>query len=260
MPSFWNWLCFPRNSFTSGKTRRHQRRRPNKENIVTLQKRKLRDDASHFQKVQLMSDRGDTHNSNNHQQNVVPNKRRRVQDIFSSESQDSVQTQLNEELLSSDLQTRHDNLTHMNVPSLFYKKDNNCSRPHCDNVESMYGYVPRAMQHVYTSTALEGQKMEDYFSNLHNDIYFSKFANSDLTTKDKSGNILQILPFKRVPSAASCQEERVSLIEESDDRMDEGQCSDIRYNEWRNSIPTRRDYNMEASFDSMLNSADEVLY
>ena len=256
MPSLWNWLCLPRNRCVAGTTQNQKRRRRNKDNVVTLQKRKLLEDTSHFQEVPSVAVRRTTQISER-TNNGVPNKRRRVQDIFNTESSDTVPS--NKETPTSDVYIHSENFTHMKVPNVFCRKEKNV-KSNNGHVESMYGYVPKTMQNLYTSTALEGQKMEDYFSNLHNEIYFSKFANSE-ATKDETGNVLQIFPFTRVPSStSSVHDEQISLIEEDDteNQIEMEQRND--FSPWQNNISPRNDFNIEASFHSMLNSREEVLY
>lgn len=262
MSSFWNMICFPRRRFTSGQSKSKQRqRRRNKGNVVTLQRRKLLDDTGHFQDTQSVTAHEATQPTEKPPQTNVPNKRRRVQDIFNTDPHSPALRDGEQTFLDPYEHKHSDNFTHMKVPSLFID-NNRPKRPHSDtnNVESMYGYVPKTMQNLYTSTALEGQKIEDYFTSLHNDIYFSKFANSEAVTKDKAGSVLQRIPFTRASSSASAQEEKVSLIEENDpvNEMDIGQFNDVK--QWQNTLAPRTEYNMEASFHSMLNSVEEVLY
>lgn len=258
MPSLWNWLCLPRNRFVAGKTQNQKRRRRNKDNVVTLQKRKLLQDTSHFQEVPSVDVRRTTQISER-TNDVVPNKRRRVQDIFNTESSECDTVPSNKETPTSDVHAHNDNFTNMKVPNIFYRKEKNV-KSNNGHVESMYGYVPKTMQNLYTSTALEGQKMEDYFSNLHNEIYFSKFANSE-ATKDKTENVLQIFPFTRVHSStSSVHDEKISLIEEDDNENEIEMEQRNDFSPWQNNISPRNDFNIEASFHSMLNSREEVLY
>lgn len=256
MSSFWSFLCFPRRRTLGGKSHgRHRHRRKN--NVVTLQRRKLLEESD--------SQTQPTQNSNEHTtvenerlndgtqnivygdtQNSVPNKRRRIQDIFNMDD-------------NSAPEVHSGNFSNSKVPNLFYR--DKPKRANCRNVDSMYGYVPKAMQHLYTSTALEGQKIEDYFSNLHNDIYFSKFANSETVEKDKTGCVLKRFSFTRVPSTASSikDEEKVSLME--DDGVNEMDIQNFNdFEQWQGDVEPKTKYNMEDSFHSMLNSTEEVLY
>ncbi|XP_071173161.1 uncharacterized protein [Mytilus edulis] len=262
MSSFWNMICFPRRRFSSGQSKNKQRqRRRNKGNVVTLQRRKLLDDTGHFQDTQSVTANEATQPTEKPPQNDVPNKRRRIQDIFNTDPHSPALRDSEQSSFDPYEHKHSDNFTHMKVPSLFID-NNRPKRPHSDvnNVESMYGYVPKTMQNLYTSTALEGQKIEDYFSSLHNDIYFSKFANSEAVTKDKTESILQRVPFTRASSLSSAPEEKVSLLEENypDTEMDIGQFNDV--NQWENPLAPRTEYNMEEKFRSIFNSVEEVLY
>ena len=88
----------------------------------------------------------------------------------------------------------------------------------------------------------------------------TNLSNVEEAIKDKTGNMLQRLPFTRVPSSASVQEDKVSLLEEdnSGDEMEVGQLNDFKH--WQRQMSPQTDYNMEARFHSMLNSVEEVLY
>lgn len=243
MSSFWSFLCFPRRKSLGGKTHgRHRNRRKN--NAVTLQRRKLLDDKE--QQTHPNTEHETFDNNRLSVQDNVPNKRRRIQDIFN----------MDDNTISEE---HYGNFTNPKIHSLFYRDKPN--RSNCGNVDSMYGYVPKAMQHLYTSTALEGQKIEDYFSNLHNDIYFSKFANSETTEKDKSGSVFQKFPFSRVPSTSSSikEDDKFSLMEE--DNVNEMDVQNFNeFEQWQNDIAPKTSYSMEDSFHSMLNSTEEVLY
>ncbi|ESO99001.1 hypothetical protein LOTGIDRAFT_238945 [Lottia gigantea] len=46
-------------------------------------------------------------------------------------------------------------------------------------LESMYGYTPRAVQDVYASSALEGGSIEDYFTDARNESVLKKFASAE---------------------------------------------------------------------------------
>ena len=102
--------------------------------------------------------------------NTGPKKRRRVQDIF---NQPPAQYRNPYDFSTECYPRKRD------ILSRFPEKQN-AFLSAVQETESMYGYVPKAMQDVYASTALQGYHVEDYFSNCRPSDALRKFASADM--------------------------------------------------------------------------------
>lgn len=60
--------------------------------------------------------------------------------------------------------------------------------------ESMYGYMPKAIQDVRASSALEGRRIDDYFSECRRDTFMSRFARIERNKQKERENHHQFDP------------------------------------------------------------------
>ncbi|XP_041377141.1 uncharacterized protein LOC121389540 [Gigantopelta aegis] len=111
--------------------------------------------------------------------NSGPKRRRRVQDIFSQTPaehgfRDSYESSEGSSRFSSEYCPRK-----RDILTALHGHGNTFLSPGQES-ESMYGYIPKTMQNVYASTALEGCHVEDYFSNCRPNAALGRFASADM--------------------------------------------------------------------------------
>ena len=78
--------------------------------------------------------------------------------------------------------------------------------------ESMYGYVPKIVQSVQASNALEGSRIDDFFMNCHNDRELHSFASAQEIQTPRSQNQQHRESVGRSSSVPSRQVDRSSTV------------------------------------------------
>ncbi|XP_062602538.1 uncharacterized protein LOC134264262 [Saccostrea cucullata] len=263
MSSFFNWLCFP-NRHERSKHKAKLSRNPDDDGgflSVKHQKRKLSRNTTqgtdYIRKQASFSEQDRKYPARSEQKledNIVPNKRRRVQEIFNlqnSERSESIpSSHYTGSRYSRNIRAKGDFGSEY-TPRMYYHEHSAIG----NKSESMYGYVPKTVQTCSASKALEGNRVDDFFSNLHRDNALHLFGKMSASNY-KQNPLMPTFTFSHSPSQTSVSTtDKVSLIESEEFiNVDEP-----AYGDYPN-ISSRVNSVLEASFDSMWNSNGEVLY
>ncbi|XP_069112396.1 uncharacterized protein [Argopecten irradians] len=276
MPSFWKILCFPnhrygnKNNTTSKrpqdrdrfsvKTRLEHQRVPQTEagNETHFPAPEIEDDA--FRNVNRDSQKGLIDDDKT-------KKRRRVQDIFNTDNKKDGSLSA-EKKFSGYNGSRtsgafdYPNRQHVRrVPS--HREfgsgytPQGCRQNANNHVESMYRYVPKVVQNVYASKALEGKQIDDFFNRLHRESSMTHFATKPLQI---ANDIVM-----QHPPRSSRNDDKTSLIPQTEidsggDILNGAMDVDDDYsgNVLLNMAPRSRALN--TNFEQIWNSTGEVLY
>lgn len=242
MPSFWNWLCFPQRRLSKQQSKNkfcnhgNGKYKSNEEFMSSMQKRKLLDLNNDRNEMDDDMVHGALRKTSQEMQNSVQrlqdgsrsNKRRRVQDIFSQETDNHVESlhgrnsyfcdneNANNIVFSSyspfsnKQKKGHYEFGSGYTPGIYKLQNGHRHQP----VESMYAYTPKIVQNVYASTALEGNKIDDFFGQLHEERSMSRFASINDNQKSLETSLSSTLSCHPVPSHTSADnEDKLSLIE-----------------------------------------------
>ncbi|XP_033754972.1 uncharacterized protein LOC117337931 isoform X2 [Pecten maximus] len=278
MPSFWKILCFPnhrpgnKNNTTSKRSRERDkfRGRPRSELTRGLQPEVVNDIHDQFPAPEVEDDTFRDVNRDSQKGLIDDNKtkkRRRVQDIFNPDFK-------KDESLSTSVighnggrtygafdYSRHQHVrrapSHREFGSGY--TPHGCRQNANNQVESMYRYVPKAVQNVYASKALEGKQMDDFFNRLHRESSMTHFAAKPLQLANE---IVMQSPPK---STSGHNDDKASLIpqteiESGSDILNDVMDADDDYNGnvLLNMAPRSRALN--TNFEQIWNSTGEVLY
>ena len=269
MPSFWKLLCFPKHNQSPEKRERRIRRK--------ISKNEKREPEVPNKACSICSPDalGDDHVPNDYHLNIGqhvhkgesgrcliegqrPKKRRRVQDIFVSKRDEDT-----ESVISDSQRRYYKSNTRGQFSSDMFKPKRDFGRGFTPSylnrnsqVESMYGYVPKAVQDVYASNALEGAQIDDFFNRMHRESSLSKFClkPGDLSLLAKTTGSSSDL------TGSESEHDQVSLL--LIENMQDKELSDIeefnRLNSQTTITPKYRTIN--TNFDQIFNYTGEVLY
>lgn len=262
MSSIFNWLCFP-NRHTRSKKK--WLRNPDDDQAfasVKKQKRKLNNripqQADYIRKQPSFSDRERSLPYTNEQKSVdssIPNKRRRVQDIF------NLQNSEHSEITPShnfEKGYRRNNRTITDFGSEYTPKMyTHAYTPHGNRTESMYGYVPKVVQTCSASNALEGNRGDDFFSHFHRENSLHRFGKMNLKNRTNFNPLVSTFTNSQSQTSSSAAD-KVSLIESEE--VSHVEDTGMKGNGLYCDMSSRVNSILDASFDSMWNSNGEVLY
>lgn len=88
--------------------------------------------------------------------------------------------------------------------------------------ESMYGYIPKIVQSVQASNALEGSKIDDFFMNCLKDTELNSFASAQEIQTPRSQNKQQSSDPERSKSLSSQENYVHSVVKETKSEADTG--------------------------------------
>lgn len=257
MSSFFNWLCFPNRNMRSKQKTKYLKGPDDDGGFTSVkQKRKISRNSHQTDYIRKQASFHERERScpktNESNQPALPNKRRRVQDIFNttvSEYPDSTSSQVSQKRNSTTYRT-HADFGSEYTPKMYYRD----VIPSGHVTDSMYGYIPKTVQTCSASKALEGDRVDDFFSNLREENSLHQFGKVP-SRNFKHSPLVPRFTFPRSQSQTSLSVvDKISLIEseEAPESLD--------YCEFAPDITTRVHSMLEASFDSMWNSNGEVLY
>ncbi|XP_061197655.1 uncharacterized protein LOC133205794 [Saccostrea echinata] len=265
MSSFFNWLCFPSRHVRSKQKSKLSRNLDDEGGFLSVkqQKRKLSRNTTqrtdYVRKQASFSEQDRKYQVKSEQRledSTVPNKRRRVQEIFNlpnTERSDSITSRNNGSKYSRNIRAKGDFGSEY-TPRMYYHNHNSIG----NKSESMYGYVPKTMQTCTASKALEGNRVDDFFSNLHRENALNLFGKMS-SSNCRQNQMMPKFTFTHSQSQTSLSTaDKVSLIESEElTNVDD---LPLNCGEFYSNISSRVNSILEASFDSMWNSNGEVLY
>lgn len=257
MSSFFTWLCFPNRHTRSKRKTKWNRDQGDEGGFTSVkQKRKLSRlarPADHIRKQASFNERERNDpitSETKHPDSSIPNKRRRVQEIFNVSHSDCLHNM--QEYGTRDGTSIR---THVEFGSEYTPKIYCNDQTHLRYTnESMYGYVPKVVQTCSASKALEGDRVDDFFSNLHEDNSLHQFGKMN-SRNFKHSPLVPRFTFPHSQSQTSLlTADKVSLLESEESP------NELDYCQFPPNISSRVNSVLEASFDSMWNSNGEVLY
>jgi len=279
MPSFWKLLCFPKKRYQTQENSKVKRPR-NKDRryleddseSVILNRRKYLNgyNSTNEQISSQMHSNIEVHPQVQDScqrlidDEIRPNKRRRVQDIFNPVPNGTEGSYTSLNLRNQNInQQRYGynvmNSSHMNQQRVHTDFGSGYTpNMHIQNMnyqtDTMYGYVPKAVQNVYASKALEGVQIDDFFNRLHRESSMTHFATKPDDKVQKS--------VQKTASSASLQDhDKVSLLTQDENEVSDSMDTED-LNNWSNQVPypvTCRTEN-SVNFDLFFNDNEEVLY
>ena len=272
MPSLWTWLCFP-NRRNGGKVSRRdsKTRRTEANDHSSSRKRKSRCQADHIRVtkqhghddafVGVVDNKFDGKGSAQPLVSHTSTKRRRVQEVFNLPEDIHAHVPNDDRLDISELNRNNyqlQNRRNNNFGSEYTPKIYQSHSEH-SHAESMYGYVPKAVQSVYASRALEGRRIDDYFDDTRGQNSWAQYGN---TEQDKRTPALVSKLTLSKPSSCSSitAPDKISLLEPNANDIEIGMSDE--QNEWNgmSDISARFESILNASFDTDWNNKEEVLY
>lgn len=257
MSSFFNWLCFPNRRTRSKRKTKWDRNQDDEGGFTSIkQKRKLSrlaQPADHIRKQASFNERERNYpitSETKQPDSSIPNKRRRVQDIFNVAHSDCSNNVQDSEIRDSTTIRTHADFGSEYTPRIYCSDQTSFRR----TSESMYGYVPKIVQTCSASKALEGDRVDDFFSHLHEDNSLHQFGKMNSRNFKHS----PLVPRFTLPHSQSqtsiLTADKMSLIESEETP------NVLDYCQFPPNISSRVNSILEASFDSMWNSNGEVLY
>lgn len=282
MPSFWKILCFPnhrfrdKNNTTSRRSRERDKLRGKSGADLPFSSRPEVINNNHrLYHVPEVNDESERDIHMGSRQGLIDEnrtkKRRRVQDIFNLDTRkDSTISSLSENRYSVYNGGRTSGGFEYSGKLPLARRQGQrdfgsgytphmCHHTNSKHVESMYRYVPKVVQNVYTSNVLEGKQMDDFFNRLHRESSMTHFAPKPL---QMANEIVMNSPSN---SASGQDDDKSSLIPQTEidtgsDILNEIMDTEDDYNGNFQSSMAPRSRALNTNFDQIWNSTGEVLY